>query len=248
MKLSIVIPAYNEARRLPSTLASIAEYLEVSDLAAEVIVVDDGSTDGTVKAAKSVPGRGMPPKVIGFEGNRGKGAAVREGLLAATGDCILFMDADNSTHISEVEKLLTAASGKDAPEVVVGSRYLPGSDIRIKQPWYRVRISRWGNRLIRYAVLPGVIDTQCGFKLLRRGAALEIAAAMTREGFSFDIEMLTIARHYGYRITEVPVNWYDTPGTRLRPIRSAFRTLRDLVAIRLNLVRGRYAPVAGQGK
>ncbi|MDP9212188.1 MAG: glycosyltransferase [bacterium] len=132
MKLSIVIPAYNEARRLPSTLASIAEYLEVSDLSAELIVVDDGSSDGTVKAAKSVPGRGMPPKVIGFEGNRGKGAAVREGLLAATGDFVLFMDADNSTHISEVEKLLAAATGTEAPEVVVGSRYLPGSDIRIK--------------------------------------------------------------------------------------------------------------------
>ncbi|MDP9212189.1 MAG: hypothetical protein M3N59_02840 [bacterium] len=102
--------------------------------------------------------------------------------------------------------------------------------------------------MIRYAVLPGVVDTQCGFKLLRRAAAREVAAAMTREGFSFDIELLTIARHYGYRIAEVPVNWYDTPGTRLRPIRSALRTLRDLIAIRFNLVRGRYAPVAEQGK
>ncbi|HEY8108740.1 MAG TPA: dolichyl-phosphate beta-glucosyltransferase [Patescibacteria group bacterium] len=246
-KLSIVIPAYNERRRLPATLSSIAEYLEVSDLDAEVIVVDDGSTDGTAKVAKQVPGRGMPPKVIGFEGNRGKGAAVKEGLLAARGDFVLFMDADNSTHVSEVEKLLAIATKKGAPQVVVGSRYLPGSDIRIKQPWYRVWISRWGNRLIRYAVLPGVIDTQCGFKLLARDAAREIAPTMTREGFSFDIEMLTIARHYGYEMTEVPVNWYDTPGTRLRPIRSAFRTLRDLAAIRMNLVRGRYASLPGRG-
>lgn len=250
-QLSIVIPAYNERRRLPATLSSIAEYLEVSDVRAEVIVVDDGSIDGTAKAAKQVPGKGMPPKVIGFEGNRGKGAAVKEGLLAARGDFVLFMDADNSTHVSEVEKLLAVATkkakGKHAPQIVVGSRYLPGSDIRIKQPWYRVWISRWGNRLIRYAVLPGVIDTQCGFKLLGREAAREIAPAMTREGFSFDIELLTIARHYGYEIAEVPVNWYDTPGTRLRPMRSAFRTLRDLVAIRMNLVRGRYAPIPGKG-
>ncbi|MDP4000457.1 MAG: glycosyltransferase family 2 protein [bacterium] len=246
-RLSIVIPAFNERRRLPATLSSIAEYLEVSDVRAEVIVVDDGSTDGTAKAAKSVPGKGMPPKVIGFEGNRGKGAAVREGLLAARGDFVLFMDADNSTHVSEVEKLLAVATKATKrakePPIVIGSRYLPGSDIRIKQPWYRVWISRWGNRLIRYAVLPGVVDTQCGFKLLSRAAARDIALAMTREGFSFDIEMLTIARHYGYEMVEVPVNWYDTPGTRLRPLRSAFRTLRDLIAIRTNLVRGRYSPL-----
>lgn len=204
-------------------------------------MVDDGSTDGTAKAAQSVPGRGMPPKVLGFEGNRGKGAAVKEGLLAAKGEYVLFMDADNSTHISEVEKLLAVATKKGAPQVVIGSRYLPASDIRLKQPWYRVQISRWGNRLIRYTILPGVIDTQCGFKLLTREAAREIAPSMTRDRFSFDIELLTIAHHYGFEIKEVPVNWYDTPGTRLRPIRSAFRTFRDLVTIRMNLMKGHYA-------
>jgi len=241
MKLSIVIPAYNESRRLPATLASIAEYLDVSELKAEVIVVDDGSTDGTAEAAKSVPGAGMPPKIIGFEGNRGKGAAVKEGLLAATGDYILFMDADNSTHITEVEKLLKVAIGDKVP-VVIGSRYLESDSIKIKQPWYRVAVSRMGNRLIRYTILPGVIDTQCGFKLFKRQAAHDIAPLLTRDRFSFDMELLVIAKQLGYDIREVPVNWYDTPGTRLRPVKSSLRTLRDLAMIKVNQLRGKYEP------
>lgn len=240
MKLSIVIPAYNEARRLPSTLASIAEYLEVAELPAEIIVVDDGSTDGTAEAAKSVPGKSMPPKIIGFEGNQGKGAAVKEGMLAATGDYVLFMDADNSTHITEVEKLLKVAV-KDKIPVVIGSRYQASDSIKIKQPWYRVWISRMGNRLIRYTVLPGVLDTQCGFKLFSKKAAAEIAPKLTMSGFSFDMELLVIAKQLGLKIREVPVNWYDTPGkTRVRPIKSSLRTLRDLIKIRWNVHKERY--------
>lgn len=244
MKLSIVIPAYNESRRLPATLASITEYLELADLKAEVIVVDDGSTDGTAEAAKSVPGQAMPPRIIGFEGNRGKGAAVKEGMLAATGDYVLFMDADHSTHITEVEKLLKVAVADKTP-VVIGSRYLKPDSIKIKQPWYRVWISRLGNRLIRALVLPGVLDTQCGFKLFSAKAAAAIAPRLTMGGFSFDMELLVIANQLGYKIREVPVNWYDTPGqTRVRPIKSSFATLRDLIRIRWNVHKGRYAAQA----
>lgn len=248
MKLSIVIPAYNEARRLPATLTAIAEYLDLSGLSAEIIVVDDGSTDGTVEAIRSLPGTGLPPKIIGFEGNRGKGAAVKEGLLAARGEFVLFMDADQATHVTEVEKLLPVAEG--GVPVVIGSRYLRDDSIKIKQPWYRVQISRWGNRLIRYTVLPGVIDTQCGFKLFSREAARAIANRLTMERFSFDMELLVIAKQLGYQIKEVPVNWYDVPGSKVaRPIRDSFRTLRDLATIRWNLWRGRYrkAHTAGSG-
>lgn len=246
MKLSIVIPAYNEARRLPTTLATIAEYLDLSGLKAEVIVVDDGSSDGTAEAAKSVPGTGMPPRIIGFEGNRGKGAAVKEGLLAAKGDYALFMDADSSTHITEVEKLLKVAGPKTS--VVIGSRYLAGDSIKLKQPWYRVWISRMGNRLIRNLILPGVVDTQCGFKLFKREAAHEIAPLLTMDRFSFDMELLVIAKQLGYKIKEVPVNWYDTPGTRLRPIKSSLRTLRDLLKIKWNQSRGKYEEPATESK
>ena len=239
MKLSIVIPAYNEARRLPTTLSAVSGYLDLSGIEAEVIVVDDGSTDGTREAARSVPGAGMPPKVIGFEGNRGKGAAVKEGMMAAQGEYVLFMDADNSTHITEVEKLLTVAE-KNVP-VAIGSRYMDSDSIKIRQPWYRVWLSRVGNQMIQLVLLPGVRDTQCGFKLFQRDAARNIARLLTMDRFSFDMELLVIAKRLGYEIQEVPVNWYDTPGTRLRPIRSALRTLADLLKIKYNVVRGRYA-------
>lgn len=243
MKLSIIIPAYNEARRLPTTLAAIAEYLATVRYQAEVIVVDDGSTDGTAEAVRKVPGQAMPPRLLAFEGNRGKGAAVREGMLAARGEYVLFMDADSSTRIDEVAKLLEQAS-QGAP-VVIGSRYLERDSIKIKQPWYRVGISRLGNQLIQLMILSGVRDTQCGFKLFHQDAARVIASLMTMERFSFDMEMLVIAKQLGYDIIEVPVNWYDTPGTRLRPIRSSLATLRDLLKIRWNMSRGRYKEAHG---
>lgn len=238
MTISIVIPAFNEAKRLPVTLASISEYLVMTGRTAEVIVIDDGSVDGTAEAARRQPGEGMPPRVISFEGNRGKGAAVREGLLQATGDYVLFMDADNSTRITELDKLLAKAT--TGVPVVIGSRYLDQASIKIRQPWYRVSISRLGNFLIRLLILPRVKDTQCGFKLLERSTARDIAAQLTMERFSFDIEMLVIAQQGGYAIEEVPVDWFDTPGTRLRPFKSTFQTLRDLLRIRWNVWRGHY--------
>jgi dolichyl-phosphate beta-glucosyltransferase len=226
-----VIPAYNEARRLPATLTAVSEYLERQpDLDAEVIVVDDGSTDGTGAAVRGMPNNGRPPRVLGFEHNRGKGAAVREGMLAASGDFVLFMDADNSTRVTEVEKLLEEA-GPERP-VVIGSRYVRPGSIKIKQPWYRVAISRAGNRVIQLLLLPGIQDTQCGFKLFSGQAAGELARSLTMDGFSFDMELLVNAKRLGYPITEVPVNWYDTPGARLRPIRSTLQTFRDLLRIR----------------
>ncbi len=247
MRLSVVIPAYNESRRLPATLAAISGYLEATDLDVEVIVVDDGSTDGTAEAVRAMPGKGMPPKLTRFEANRGKGAAVREGLLAATGDYVLFMDADNSTRINEVEKLLQVAQ-RGTP-VVIGSRHLDGDSIKIKQPWYRVGVSRLGNRLIQLVILPGVRDTQCGFKLLDGRAAHDIARLLTLERWSFDMELLVVAKQLGLEIREVPVNWYDTPGTRLRPIKASFQTLLDLLRIKCKQLRGRYPdePQAGRG-
>lgn len=244
MKLSIVIPAYNEARRLPATLASISEYLELSGIDAEIIVVDDGSTDGTIDAVRNLPGKGLPPRILSFEGNRGKGAVTRDGMLEAKGNFVLFMDADNSTHVTEVEKLLVVA--EQGVPVVIGSRYLEKDSIKIKQPWYRVMISRAGNALIQGVLLRGIKDTQCGFKLFSRDAATQIASRLTMERFSFDMELLVIAKQLDLEIREVPVNWYDTPGTRLRPIKSSFQTLIDLVRIRWNVSRGKYAPATNK--
>jgi dolichyl-phosphate beta-glucosyltransferase len=227
MDLSIVIPAYNEAHRLPGTLAAVAAYLERERLEAEIIVVDDGSTDQTVAAVSGLEGYALPPRVIASKRNRGKGVSVRDGLLAAQGRHVLFMDADHSTPIDEQEKLL-AALGKGA-DVAIGSRYLRGDSIKIKQRWYRVWVSRVGNRVIRYTLLPGMLDTQCGFKLFTNAAARDIAGRLTLAGYSFDVELLVIARCLGYDVREVAVDWYDAPGSRVRLVPTSIRTLWEVL-------------------
>jgi dolichyl-phosphate beta-glucosyltransferase len=230
MELSIVIPAYNEARRLPGTLAAVARHVEDARLDAEIIVVDDGSSDGTVDQVLELQERGMPLRVVAFHANRGKGAAVRYGLLAARGDHVLFMDADNSTDLSEHGKLLAACC--TGIEVAIGSRYLNPDSIKVRQRRRRVWVSRMGNRVIRYTLLPGVLDTQCGFKLFSNGAAKDIARYLTLAGYSFDVELLVTARCLGYEVKEVPVDWYDAPGTQLRLMRTAARTLLEVLAMR----------------
>lgn len=235
MELSIVIPAYNEARRLPATLRGVEAYLRSSGRRAEVLVVDDGSTDGTTQAARVDDGYPAPVRLVALPRNRGKGAAVRTGLLAAEGERILVMDADQSTPIGEVERLLPALDAGSG--IAIGSRYLVKGSITIRQPWYRVAISRLGNGLVRAVVLPGIEDSQCGFKLFTREAARAVAGRLTMDGFSYDIELLVVARRLGIPIASVPVTWADTPGTRFRPLWSSFQTLRDLVAIRRRLGR-----------
>ena len=242
MKLSIVIPAFNEASRLPATLAAIEEHMGPEG---EVIVVDDGSVDGTAERVRADVGSGISPRLIRSEQNRGKGAAVREGVLAANGEYVLFMDADNSTHIKEVDKLLWWA--ERGAHVVIGSRYIEPDRVKIRQPRYRIWLSRAGNGLIRLLLLRGISDTQCGFKLFSREAARRIFALQRMDGFSFDIELLAIAKQLGYPPTEVPVDWYDRPGTRLRPVRSSVQTLGDLIRIRWYLTRGRYEPMVADG-
>jgi dolichyl-phosphate beta-glucosyltransferase len=240
MDLSIVIPAYNEAHRLPTTLAAIADYLDEAGTDAEVIVIDDGSTDGTGEAALDVSGCAMPPRVIAFKDNRGKGASVRAGMLAAHGDHVLFMDADNSTRIGEHEQLLAAAQA--GADVAIGSRYLRHDSIKIKQRWYRVAVSRMGNRLIRFTLLPGLLDTQCGFKLFTNAAAKDIAHCLTIVGYSFDIELLVMARCLGYDVREVPVDWYDAPGSRVPLIRTSIKTLFEVLWMRLARVDAADSP------
>jgi len=235
--LSIVIPAYNEERRLPPTLDSIYAFLTELSFSFEVIVVDDGSDDQTAAVARKTRSR-QNIRVLRLPVNQGKGAAVQKGLLATTGEYVLIMDADNATRIDELAKLLPVA--RWGFPVVIGSRYLQRDSIKIKQPWYRILISRLGNRLIQIVLLPGIKDTQCGFKLFTSGAAKQIASLITMKRFSFDMEMLTIARSLGEPIKEVPVNWYDAPGTRLRPIKASLQTFRDLLLIRWKRSRGAY--------
>lgn len=239
-ELSVVIPAYNEAKRISDTLVDVIVYLKAKFDGAEIIVVDDGSRDDTVKVVEGMKGHFANLQVISLEENAGKGAAVAEGVLKAEGEYILFMDADNSTRIDEVAEMLPLLD-KDEADVVIGSRYLAKSEIKIGQPWYRVMIGRVGNRLIRTLLLDDIYDTQCGFKLFTNKAAKDLFQRMKINRFGFDMEILAIAQKVlEYRIKEMPVSWYDSADTRVRPIKAALKTFWELVWIKVNLMCGRY--------
>lgn len=236
--LSIIIPCYNEAKRLPATLRDIAKYLITSDLSVEIIVVDDGSQDDTVEVATALQKLLPMLRVLPFTKNQGKGHAVKHGMLASTGKFALFMDADNSTPIREVAKLLPYMAEH---EVAIGSRHLHESDVVIKQPLYRIILSRFGNLLIQTLLIRGIRDTQCGFKLFTKTAAHNIFAKQRTTGFGFDMEVLAIAQSiFHYKIKEVAVSWYNSKDSRVRPIHDAWRTLKDLFRIKHNLVTGVY--------
>lgn len=235
--LSIIIPAYNEAQRLPETLALVRDYVETRPYGVEILVVDDGSKDDTALVASHFAERLPSLRVIRNEENHGKGAVVRQGMLAAQGKYRLFMDADYSTALTELEKLLPYT--EEYP-VVIGSRYLHPESIKIKQPFKRRVISRVGNRLIRQLILPGIRDTQCGFKLFSAEAAEAIFTRQTMTGWGFDMEILTIAKQLGYAIKEVPVDWYDAKQSKLRAVRSAKESYRDLRTIHKRVKKNYY--------
>lgn len=239
-ELSIIIPALNEANRIKSTLLIIRDFLEEQSLNAEIIVVNDGSTDKTAEVIENFKKKISNLKLINLNKNSGKGFAVRRGVEASNGKLILFADADNSTPIEEFEKLLKKMKETSA-KIAIGSRYLHDSNIQIKQPTYRIIIGRVGNFLIQLFLIDGIKDTQCGFKLFENHAAKKIFSFQKVKRFAFDMEALVIANNMDYKIVEVPVSWFNSPESRVRPIRDSLRTLRDLVYIKLNLWSGRYS-------
>jgi dolichyl-phosphate beta-glucosyltransferase len=232
-ELSVVIPAFNEALRLPATLARIREHLAGASF--EIVVVDDGSTDGTAQQARAAGDDCL--RVIGGGRNRGKGHAVRQGMLEARGALRLMTDADLSTPIEELARLQARAA--EGFEIVIASRALAGSRIEVHQPWYRESVGRAFNLLVRALLLPGLHDTQCGFKLFSARAAAEVFAAARLDGFGFDVEALVIARRRGYRIAELPVTWRNDAATHVSSLRG-FLAFLDLARIRWNAWRGRY--------
>ncbi|HET9208909.1 MAG TPA: dolichyl-phosphate beta-glucosyltransferase [Thermoanaerobaculia bacterium] len=229
IELSVVVPAYNEERRLAPGLRQALEYLARRGEPYELLVVDDGSRDETVRVAESFAPQGV--RVVRHERNRGKGAAVRTGLLASRGRKVLISDADFSTPIEEVEKLERFL--QDGTPLVIGSRGLADSQIRQRQPFYREMMGRTFNRLIRLFGVSGIRDTQCGFKLARGEEGRRIAAELKIEGFAWDVEMIWLARRRGYGIAEVGVVWVNSPDSRVDPIRSSFSMLRDVITMRL---------------
>jgi dolichyl-phosphate beta-glucosyltransferase len=234
--LSIVIPAYNEERRLPATLDRILVYAERSPVPVlEILVVDDGSRDGT---AALVEARGGIVHLVSNPGNRGKGYAVRQGMLAAAGDWILSTDADLSAPIEELEKLVAAARRENAV-VAIGSRALDRKLVKVHQPLMREISGRAFNVAMRLVTGLPFRDTQCGFKLFRRDAAREIFPRQVEDGFSFDVEDLLIAHALGLRSIEVPVEWSNVEGTKVG-LMQGIKSFADLVRIRARAVRGDY--------
>ena len=230
-----MIPAYNEADRLPASLERIGRFLAGWGRTCEVVVVDDGSTDGTADRARASGLHGLT--VLQNEGNRGKGYSVRRGLVAARGAHRLMTDADLSTPIEELERLL--AVQRDGYDVVIGSRALPDSNIEVRQPWYRENMGRVFNLAVRLLAVPGLHDTQCGFKLWSARAADDVFRSVRLDGFSFDVESLFLARKRGYRIAERPVTWRNDAATRVGML-GGFLAFPDLLRIRLNHWLGRY--------
>jgi glycosyltransferase involved in cell wall biosynthesis len=231
--LSVVLPAYNEAERLGATLDTLCDYFEGRPGEVEILVVDDGSTDGTAELGEERLGaRRVPFAVLTGRANRGKGYSVREGALAARRAWTLVSDADLSTPIDDVEKLLAVAR-RDRLDFVAGSRALAGSEIGLRQSWLRENMGRTFNRILRPLTGLHFRDTQCGFKLWRTEPLRPILQALTIDGFAWDVEMLLAAQRAGLRMAEVPVRWNNAAGSKVAIVGDSFRMLVDVVRIRL---------------
>ena len=236
--LSIVVPAFNEEARLGPTLREYVGYCRRTGRRAELIVVDDGSLDRTSAVVNTLESEFSELRLIRLAENRGKGHAVRSGVVNAQGKLVLFADADGATPLEEVERLEKAIAG--GADVAIGSRALQDARVKVNARLYRRVIGRIFHGLVETLTVPGVKDTQCGFKLFRGEVAHDLFSRMRIRGFSFDVEVLMMAQRRGYRIAEVPVNWTHQPGSKVNLVTDSARMLRDLFVIRGRYLSGQY--------
>ncbi|MGB3715632.1 MAG: dolichyl-phosphate beta-glucosyltransferase [Candidatus Promineifilaceae bacterium] len=234
--LSVIIPAYNEGSRLPETLPQVIEFVAGQPYEAEIIVVDNNSSDDTREIAERL-GADFPFVKVLSETIQGKGAAVRTGMRGANGEYLFMADADLSMPIPEVGKFLPPLL--DDYDVAIASREVDGA-VRYDEPGYRHLMGRVFNLVVKVFAVPGFQDTQAGFKCFRREAALDILNSQTIDGWAFDVELLFIARRRGYRIVEVPINWYYRSNSRINPLGDAIEMFKEVVGIRINGWRGIY--------
>jgi len=238
--LSIILPAYNEQDRLPPYLTSITRYLSQRSDSYEILVVDDGSRDGTAQRVRQFAVDAPAVRLLRFPGNLGKGAAVRAGMLAAHGTLRLMADADGATPIQEIERLEHALT--DGTDLAIGSRFLGSRDrrYRVQARWHRTFLGNVFNQMAQQLGLEGITDTQCGFKLFRKRVAEDLFSVARIDGYGFDLELLYVARRRNYRIAEVPINWTDQPGSKVRVVRDGLRMFRELLAVRRHAAQGLY--------
>jgi len=228
--ISIVIPAYNEEKRLSDTLRRITAYMDKEKYSYELIVVDDGSTDGTIKILSGIKEKTRNLKIISNGTNQGKGASVRTGVLQSKGEYILFSDSDLSTPIEEMESFVKHL--EQGYDIVIGSRSMKNSNILIHQPFYRELMGKIFNRIVNTVVFKGIIDTQCGFKMFKRLPAIELFSSQKINGYAFDVEVLYNAIRKKYKIKELPVKWINSPASKVNPVTSSIQMLYDILRIK----------------
>ena len=237
-EFSVVIPAYNEAERIGPSISAICKHLTACGVDYEIIVVDDGSTDSTSDIVKSHTQKNGRIRLISYHPNKGKGYAVRTGMLSARAESVLLSDADMATPIEELKKLQKVAQNRC--EVVVGSRALKDSAVEGWRPWYRELSGKVFNRIVRWLAVPKVRDTQCGFKLFTGGSARKIFSVARLDGFGFDVEALYLAHKFGCRIHEVAVLWSNSPSTKVSVLKHTLPMLLEIIKVRVNDWNKRY--------
>ncbi len=230
--LSVVIPAYNEEERLPTTLKAVTIYLAKQDYSWEIAVVDDGSKDKTAEAVRTASTTDKRIRLLQYGQNRGKGYAVRHGMTHVSGIYRLFMDADNSTTIDHFEKFLPVFS--EGYDVVIGSRDVKGANIAVHQPKWKELMGDMGNLWIQFWAVPGIKDTQAGFKVFTAKASEDVFPYLTIDRWGFDVEALAVARMKGYRISEQPITWVNDPHSRVST-KAYLEVLREVVQVRMNI-------------
>jgi glycosyltransferase involved in cell wall biosynthesis len=238
--LSIILPVHNEEKRLPKTLEQVNNFISSQSYPSEVLIVENGSSDRSLEIASAFCDS-HPAFSVYHEEARGKGLAVRSGMLKARGEYRIFCDVDFSMPVEEISRFLPPH--QQNIDIVIGSREAPGA-VRYDEPAYRHFIGRIFNSMVRIVVLPGIQDSQCGFKLFSARCAEDVFNKQTLDGMSFDVEVLFIARRAGYSIAEIPVPWYFNPDSRVRLVDDSMRMAVDLLIIRRNARRGIYGPAA----
>lgn len=243
-RLAVIVPAYNEQDRIVPTLERLREYLSAQTYSWTVTVVSDGSKDATPSLADEFAKDNSGFALIHYTPNRGKGHAVRRGMLEVEGELLFFSDADLAAPIEEVEKLLPAI--ENGADVAIGSRPLKESNLEVRQPLYREILGRAFNMAVQLLAIKGIKDTQCGFKVFKREVARDVFSRCKLDGFSFDFEALLIARDLGYKIAEVPIRWRHQEGSKVVLMRDGPRMIRDLIKLRLNGKKARLERVEGR--